>query len=122
MFPNGMVGLEYHHEYRVLYKSLTEHHDHLCKCIGSGGRLDRIVVVRAESIAASQSCHSSIAGSLFQRLVGGSRAARARLKDRPLVRKPIIDRILSLGRLVRYAHHRCVSLGLGVVFDSRSLP
>jgi hypothetical protein len=48
MLPIGMAGVEFHHEHRVLYKSLPEHHDHLYKLNGSGGRLNRIVVVRTE--------------------------------------------------------------------------
>jgi hypothetical protein len=42
MLPNGIAGVEFHHEHRVLYKSLPEHHDHLYKCIFSDGRLNRI--------------------------------------------------------------------------------
>jgi hypothetical protein len=42
--PNGVTGVEFHHEHRILYKSFPEHHDHLYKCIGSDGRLNRIVV------------------------------------------------------------------------------
>jgi hypothetical protein len=49
MLTNGMAGAEFHHEHRVLYKNLPEHHDHLYKCIGSDSRLNRIVIVRAES-------------------------------------------------------------------------
>jgi hypothetical protein len=48
MLPNGTAGVKFHHEHRVLNKGLPEHHDHLYKCIGSGGRLNRIVVVRSE--------------------------------------------------------------------------
>jgi hypothetical protein len=43
-----MAGVELNHEHRVLYKSLPEHHDYLYKFIGSGGRLNWIVVVRFE--------------------------------------------------------------------------
>jgi hypothetical protein len=39
MLPNGIAGVEIHHEHRVLYKSLPEHHDLLYKCIFSKGRL-----------------------------------------------------------------------------------
>jgi hypothetical protein len=42
MLPSGIAGMEFHHEHRVLYKSLPEYHDHLCKCIFSDGRLSRI--------------------------------------------------------------------------------
>jgi hypothetical protein len=28
-----MAGVEFHHEHRVLYKSLPEHHDYLYTCI-----------------------------------------------------------------------------------------
>jgi hypothetical protein len=42
MLPNGMAGVEFHHEHRVFDKSLPEHHDHLYKCIFSEGRLNRI--------------------------------------------------------------------------------
>jgi hypothetical protein len=48
MLSDGMAGAEFHHEHRVWYKNLPEHHDHLYKCIGSDGRLIRIVIVRAE--------------------------------------------------------------------------
>ena len=37
---NGIAGVEFHHEHRVLYKSLPKHRDH--KCIFSDGRLNRI--------------------------------------------------------------------------------
>jgi hypothetical protein len=50
MLPNGMAGVEFHHENRVLYKSLSDHHDYLYKCIGNNGRLDRIVVVRMKGV------------------------------------------------------------------------
>jgi hypothetical protein len=39
----------------------------------------------------------------LQRVVGGSRAAHSRQKNRSLAGNPAINRILSLGRLVRYA-------------------
>jgi hypothetical protein len=42
MLPNGIAGVEFHHEHRVLYKSLPEHNDHLYKRICSDGRLNRI--------------------------------------------------------------------------------
>jgi hypothetical protein len=42
MLPNGLAGVEFHHEHRALYKSLPEHHDHLYKCIFSDGMLNRI--------------------------------------------------------------------------------
>ncbi|SAM04391.1 hypothetical protein [Absidia glauca] len=41
MLPNGIAGVEFHHEHRVLYKSLPEHNDHQYKCIFSDGRLNR---------------------------------------------------------------------------------
>jgi hypothetical protein len=44
----------------------------------------------------------------LQSLVGGSRAARAREKDRPLLLKSAIDRIISLERLMSYALCHCV--------------
>jgi hypothetical protein len=38
MLPNGMSGVEFHHELRVLYKDLPEHHDtctnSLAKAVG----------------------------------------------------------------------------------------
>jgi hypothetical protein len=107
MLPNGMAGVEFNHEHQVLYKvflsimiTCTNAFSAKVNWIGSPG---------LSSFAASRSCHSSIAENNFlQRLVGGSRAARARLKDQPLLWKPAIDRIISLGRLVRYARHRCI--------------
>jgi hypothetical protein len=42
MLPNGIAGVEFHHEHRVLYKSLPKHHDHIYKCISSDDRLNRI--------------------------------------------------------------------------------
>jgi hypothetical protein len=42
MLPNGIAGVEFHHEHRVWYKSLPEYHDHLYKCIFSDGWLNRI--------------------------------------------------------------------------------
>jgi hypothetical protein len=48
MLPKGMAGAEFHHKHRALYKSLPDHHDRLYEYIGSGGRLNRIVVVRTE--------------------------------------------------------------------------
>jgi hypothetical protein len=45
MLPNGISGVEFHHEHRVLYKSLPEHHDHPYKCIFSDGRLTRIAKI-----------------------------------------------------------------------------
>jgi hypothetical protein len=39
---NRIAGVEFHHEHRVLCKSLPKHHDHLYKCISSDGRLNRI--------------------------------------------------------------------------------
>jgi hypothetical protein len=47
MLPNGLAGVEFHHEHRVLYKNLPVHQDHLYRCIDSG-RLNRVVAVRAE--------------------------------------------------------------------------
>jgi hypothetical protein len=42
MLPNGIAGVEIHHEHRVLYKSLPEHRDYLYKCIFSDGSLNRM--------------------------------------------------------------------------------
>jgi hypothetical protein len=62
MLPNGVVGAEFHNEHRVLYKSLTEHHDHLYKYIGSDGRLNRIVFVRVELF-----CRQSVMSFVYRR-------------------------------------------------------
>jgi hypothetical protein len=48
MLPNGMAGVEFHHEHRAVYKNLLEHDDYLYRYISSDDRLNRIVVVWAD--------------------------------------------------------------------------
>jgi hypothetical protein len=75
MLPNGIAGEEFHHERRVLYKSLPEHHDHLYKCIFSDGKLNRIArteIFRRQSVVSFADRREQLlaeAGSFCKRLM-----------------------------------------------------
>jgi hypothetical protein len=101
MLPNGIAGVEFHHEHRVLYKSLPEHHDYLYKWIFSDGRLNRIV--RPEFF-----CRQSVMSFVdrWEQLLAEAgrwdKGSTCKIKNRPMWKSlPLIAPIL--GRLVRYA-------------------
>jgi hypothetical protein len=61
MLPNGMAGVDLHHEHRVSYKSLPEH---MITCTNAfSATVGWIGSPILSSFAASRSCHSSSAGT-----------------------------------------------------------
>jgi hypothetical protein len=105
MLPNGIAGVGFHHGHRVLYKSLSEHYDYLYKNIGSGGTLNRIVVVRIEFFCRQSVMPFVDRRELFAEAGRWIKSGTCKLKGSIIGGKTAIGRIISLGKPVRYALH-----------------